>query len=135
MGDELPLGLDPRQQKSLKNLANKLYGAYDKDEQALVHQTLLGGAFFQFKTYGISRLMDWWKRATEINIIQNKQLRDENGKLLYERLNTAEEVAATGEFSTIITEDEVTNVDILEGRVAPLKSAEGGVDEGRVQST
>ena len=135
VGDELPLGLDPRQQKSLKNLANKLYGAYDKDEQALVHQTLLGGAFFQFKTYGISRLMDWWKRATEINIIQSNQLRDENGKLLYERLNTAEEVAATGEFSTIITEDEVTNADILEGRVAPLKSTEGGVDEGRMQST
>lgn len=79
--------------------------------------------------------MDWWKRATEINIIQSKQLRDENGKLLYERLNTAEEVAATGEFSTIITEDEVTNADILEGKVAPLKSAEGGVDEGRMQST
>ena len=30
---------------------------------------------------------------------------------------------------------EVTNADILEGRVAPLKSAEGGVDEGRMQST
>jgi hypothetical protein len=53
------LALDPLQQNSIKNLANRLYGAYDKDEQSLVHQTLLGGMFFQFKTYGISRLMDW----------------------------------------------------------------------------
>lgn len=135
MGDDLPWGLDPRQQKSLKNLANKLYGAYDKDEQALVHQTLLGGAFFQFKTYGISRLMDWWKRATEINIINNEQLRDEDGKLLYERLNTPEELAATGEFSTIITEDEVSNTDILADKVRPLKTTVGGIDEGRMQST
>jgi hypothetical protein len=54
----LPLALSPTQQNNVKNLANNMYGAYDAEEQALVHKTLLGGAFFQFKTYGISRLID-----------------------------------------------------------------------------
>jgi hypothetical protein len=58
IGDDLPLALDPTQEMNIRSVSNNMYGAYDKDAQALVNQTLLGGAFFQFKTYGLTRLID-----------------------------------------------------------------------------
>jgi hypothetical protein len=93
-----------------------MYGAYTKDEQALVHQTLLGGAFFQFKTYGISRMIDWYRSPSQIAIIINDFLRDENGRILGELLNSNEEVEKTGIYSTLVAKEDAKPEDILSGK-------------------
>ena len=135
IGDELPLALDPLQQNSIKNLANRLYGAYDKDEQSLVHQTLLGGMFFQFKTYGISRLMDWWKRAGQMNIVTNSTLiDDETGEELFIVGTTKEEFEQTGQTHKIIPKSQVSNEDLLSENAVPYRVQNCAIDEGRIQS-
>lgn len=134
LGREFELALDPDQERSILSLSHNMYGAYTKDEQALVHQTLLGGAFFQFKTYGISRMMDWYRSPSQIAIIINDFLRDENGEILYEVLNSNEEVEKTGEYSKIIPDSKVSLEDKASNKAAPIRIQKGAIDEGRVQT-
>lgn len=134
MGEELPLALDPDQERSIQSLASNMYGAYTKEEQALIHHTLLGGAFFQFKTYGISRMFDWWKSPGQIAILTNQTLTDDEGNELWEILCTPEEFEATGELVKIVTKDQVSSEDIANNRAKPMRAQRGAIDEGRVQS-
>lgn len=138
IGDNLPLALDPTQEMNIRAVSNNMYGAYDKDAQALVNQTLLGGAFFQFKTYGLTRLIDWWRAPGQINILQNTTLRDDDSRdkeEWYEVINTPEEVEQTGEYSRLMHKSEVPPEKLASGMATPLRVQNGALDEGRVQST
>lgn len=135
IGDDLPLALDPIQEMSMRSVSNNMYGAYDKDAQALVNQTLLGGAFFQFKTYGITRLIDWWRSAGQINILQNSTLVDgETGEEWWEVLCSAEEMEQTGQYSKLVLKKNVSSEDIASGKAQPFRVQSGAIDEGRIQS-
>lgn len=135
VGEELPLALDPDQERSVLSLAHNMYGAYTKDEQALVHQTLLGGAFFQFKTYGISRLTDWYRQGGQISIFYNQVFLDEDGDEIWEVLCTPEEVEETGQSSKLVKAKDVTAFERASGRAQPYKVQMAAVDEGRLQSS
>lgn len=126
-GDALPLALDPKQENAVKNASNTLYGAYDKEEQALVHSTLLGGAFFQFKTYGISRLIDWWRRPGQVSIIESKTMLDENGEELWEII---------GEDGTpkLIPYSKVPPEQLANGTARPFVAEMSAINEGRLQT-
>ena len=135
IGDDLPLALDPIQEMSMRSVSNNMYGAYDKDAQALVNQTLLGGAFFQFKTYGITRLIDWWRSAGQINILQNSTLVDgETGEEWWEVLCSAEEMEQTGQYSKLVLKKDISSEDIASGKAQPFRVQNGAIDEGRIQS-
>lgn len=126
-GDKLPLALDPKQEASLKSLSNNLYGAYDKEEQALVHSTLLGGAFFQFKTYGISRLIDWWRRPGQISIVESKIMKNDKGEDMWEIMDDEGNVK-------LVPYSEVQMESILNNKARPFKMEMGAIDEGRLQT-
>lgn len=135
IGEELPLALDPDQERSVLSLSHNMYGAYTKDEQALVHQTLLGGAFFQFKTYGISRLTDWYRNGGQISIYYDQVFIDEDGDEIWEVLCTPEEVEETGEYTKLVKKQEVTAAERSSGRARPYKVSMAAIDEGKLQSS
>ena len=133
-GDALPEALDPIQQNNFKTRTDILFGNYDNESKALIQRTLLGGMFFQYKTYGISRLIEWWRNNGAINIIQPHNIKDENGKQLYEYLSTEEEILAGEPYKKIKNEDEITEEDLKQNRVRPLVDSIGIPNEGRIQS-
>ena len=69
-GDLLPTALSPRTQDNLKTVADKLYGNYDKETKSAMQEGLLGSLFFQFKTYPLERLAQWFKAPTHVNDIK-----------------------------------------------------------------
>ena len=72
-GDLLPDALSPRTQDNLKTVADRLYGNYDDETKSIMQKSLLGSLFFQFKTYPLERLSQWFKSPTHINDINYVQ--------------------------------------------------------------
>lgn len=101
-GDLLPEALSPRTQNNLKVVADRLYGNYDKETKALMQEQLLGALFFQFKTFPLERLAQWFKSPTHINDIEWVQVFDDDGD---------EVVCVIGEDGTSITFDKYKNID------------------------
>lgn len=127
-GDLLPDGLSPRTQNNLKVLADKLYGNYDNETKSLMQQELLGSLFFQFRTYPLERLSQWFKSETHINDIEYEQIYDEKtGEKIYIYLND------DGKSYTIKKESEIDGKDIVSGRAKAYKVANGTPVEGHMQ--
>lgn len=133
-GDPLPQALDPIQQNNAKTRTDILFGNYDDESKSLIQRTLLGGMFFQFKTYGISRMIEWWRQGGAINIILPSDMKDENGKQLYIRYATEQEILEGKPWKTIITEDELTQEDLDNNKVTKFQDYTGTPNEGRIQS-
>lgn len=72
-GDLLPEALSPRTQDNLKTVADRAYGNYDDETKSLMQKRLLGALFFQFKTFPLERLSQWFKSPTHINDITYEQ--------------------------------------------------------------
>jgi len=75
----LPEALDPIQQLTLKNQSDQLFGTFDDESKALIQRTLLGGMFFQFKTYGLTNMFNYMHPMTSTNIMQMTEVVDAEG--------------------------------------------------------
>lgn len=92
-GDMLPEALDPIQQLTLKNQSDQLFGTFDDESKALIQRTLLGGMFFQFKTYGLTNMFNYMHPMTSTNIMQMTEVVDAEGNKYWRVKATPEEVA------------------------------------------
>ena len=126
-GDLLPDGLSPRLQDGLKNLADRMYGNYDDETKSLMQQELLGSLFFQFKTYPLALLSQWFKSPTHINNVEWEQVydKDNNELCIY--------VEDDGKTMSIKKYKDVTTVDITSGRAWLYKVKNGTPVEGHIQ--
>jgi hypothetical protein len=59
---------------------------------------------------------------------------DETGEIVYEIMNSPEEVKKTGVLSRLALRSEVSDDLIVSGKAKPFKTAFGAMDEGRLQS-
>lgn len=126
-GDLLPEALSPRLQNNLKVVADKLYGNYDKETKSLMQEQLLGSLFFQFKTFPLERLSQWFKSPTHINDIEWVQVKDKDGDEL---------VCVIGEDGRTITFEKYKNIDprwITTGRAWFYKVMNGHEVTGHFQ--
>lgn len=127
-GDLLPDGLSPRTQNNIKVLADKLYGNYDDETKSLMQQELLGSLFFQFRTYPLERLSQWFKSETHINDIELEQVYDEE---------TGEELCTyledDGKTYTIKRISEIPTSAFTNGRADYYKVPNGTPVEGHLQ--
>ena len=126
-GDLLPDALSPRTQNNLKVVADRLYGNYDKETKSLMQEELLGALFFQFRTFPLERLSQWFKSPTHVNDINYEQVYDEDGDPL---------VLVIGEDGTTITHMKYKDIDpswISTGRAWYYKILNGHEVEGHFQ--
>ena len=134
-GQPLPEALTPDQQQTFKTQTDILYGNYDNESKSLMQRTLLGSMFFQFKTFGISRMMEWWKNGGAINIMLPHDMVDPTTKeRIFERLSTEAEMMMGKPKITYILESEITEDDRKNNRVRPVREVIGAYHEGRVQT-
>lgn len=133
IGDYLPEALDPTQQMNFKTQTDILYGNYDDESKSLMQKTLLGGMFFQFKTYGISRMIEWWKQGGTINIIRPIDY-TEDGEFVYLVISTQDEINSGKNPITWKKESELTEEEINENRAIKHQEFAGIPNEGRIQS-
>ena len=126
-GDLLPDALSPRTQNNLKVVADRLYGNYDKETKSLMQEELLGALFFQFRTFPLERLSQWFKSPTHINDINYEQVYDADGDPL---------VLVIGEDGLTITHMKYKDIDpewISTGRAWYYKTLNGHEVEGHFQ--
>ena len=126
-GDLLPDGLSPRTQNNLKVVADRLYGNYDKETKSLMQEELLGALFFQFRTFPLERLAQWFKSPTHVNDINYEQVYDADGDPL---------VLVIGEDGMTITHMKYKDIDpswISTGRAWYYKIWNGHEVEGHFQ--
>lgn len=128
-GDLLPQALSPRTQNNLKVVADRLYGNYDKETKSLMQEKLLGSLFFQFKTFPLERLSQWFKSPTHINDIDYVQVYDKDGDKV---------VCVIEEDGRSIKFDKYKNIDpkwITTGRAWFYKVLNGHEVQGHIQRT
>ena len=131
VGDALPEALDPAEQDTFRTQADTLYGNYDDETKGLMQRTFLGGIFFQFKTFGISQMIQWLKCGGATNITQ-KHFVYEDGELVW-RVWTTEEQQANGMGMTYFKkESELTEEEM--DRAEPYMEVAGIPSEGRINS-
>lgn len=126
-GDLLPDALSPRTQNNLKVVADRLYGNYDKETKSLMQEELLGALFFQFRTFPLERLAQWFKSPTHVNDINYEQVYDADGDPL---------VLVIGEDGHTITHMKYKDIDpewISTGRAWYYKILNGHEVEGHFQ--
>ena len=125
-GDLLPEGLSPTMQNGLKVTADRLYGNYDNETKSLMQQELLGSLYFQFKTFPLSRLAQWFKSETHNNDIKLEQMIDKDGDDL---------AICIGEDNSVTLKKakEIDPIDFLEGRAKLYQCPNGSPVEGHIQ--
>ena len=131
-GDFLPEALDPSQQVTLKTQSDKLYGNFDDESKALIQRTLLGGMFFQFKTYGLSNMFNYMHPMTSTNILQLTEATDADGERYWIVKATPEEVAEGYDPYYEVAESELTEDERRRGW--PKYEYMGMPNEGKMQS-
>ena len=66
-GDMLPDAYLQKEIQAIKNYSDLLYGHYDDETRALVHDMFLGSFFMQYKTYITSRIEQWTMKPGTYN--------------------------------------------------------------------
>lgn len=128
-GDYLPEALSPTEQVSVKAQTDKLFGNFDDESKALVQRTMLGGMFFQFKTYGLSRAYDYFKPLGATNISMLRPIKTEEGEQMW-IVSASEEEAANGYSPEyIVAESELT--DEMRKRARPWYEELGVPNQGK----
>lgn len=83
--DDLPMPYSDQEIQSIKNVANTIYGAYDKSLKAKYENMAIGWGFGQFTTWMNSWFNNYFMKpdAYENGVLRWEQDRNEAGELLY----------------------------------------------------
>lgn len=100
-GDDLPRAYTNDERESIKAFVNYVHGPYDHEDKILFQNTLFGVMFSQFKTWLISKKMQYFMKPDTYRIGGYKQMTNPNGELMY--------MTDDGELTT-----EVTNNPVME---------------------
>lgn len=90
--DKLPQAYTNKEARSIKSLADQLYGYYNHEDQYLLKSYLLGALFTQFKTYWSSLKNRWWLKGGIYSQGHWEQAKNSSGELMYKKvINEGEE--------------------------------------------
>lgn len=135
-GDDLPMAYPPREQQSVKNFADLLYGHYDDESRALINDTFIGSFFLQYKTFITAKLEQWTMKPGVYNTEMLKQQYDPVTKeKLYVKVTYANEDKTGIPTRKIIKESDLTQEDKESGLIENYMRWEGQPMEGMWQST
>ncbi len=83
----LPRAYTTKQAENIKAIADQIYGYYSKEKKSLIHATLLGAMFMQFKTYWSGKKNQYLQKGGVK--LQGKfvQAKDKEGNDLYYKIN------------------------------------------------
>lgn len=129
VGDKLPQALCPRVVLGLKDIADEMYGNYDKETKSLMADTLLGSLFLQFKTYGINRLQELLDTGTSTSMIfmTTEKIKNANGELedAYLVFSNDADAVMRGDIPawSLVPASEVTPEMLKEGRAVLARHA------------
>lgn len=135
-GDALPMAYPPKEQQSLKNFADLLYGHYDDESRALVNDTFIGAFFLQYKTFITAKLEQWTMNPGIYNTEFLKQQYDPITKdKLYIKYTYPNKDNTGVPTKKIIRESELTEEDKKSELVENYLKWEGQPMEGMFQSS
>lgn len=85
--DLIPKAYTLKERNSIKAMADRVYGAYDKDAQAQINNKLAGIAFFQFMQYWPSKMQFWFGKpisadASPVGKFEHAVKKDADGNLI-----------------------------------------------------
>ena len=125
-GEKLPQALCPRDVSGLKDIADSMYGNYDKETKSLMTTTLLGSLYLQFRTYGINRVQQFFDGETDTSDIHwvDRKIKNKEGNLetayaVFDRNNSA--LNGAEGFAKIVPESEVSLEDIKSGKAVKMR--------------
>lgn len=135
-GDDLPMAYPPREQQTIKNFSDLLYGHYDDESKSLLNDTFIGSFFMQYKTFITAKLEQWTMQPGIYNTETLKQQYDPlTGDKLYIK-TTYPNPDGTGIPSRkIIKERDLTEEDKKSNNLENYMKWEGSPMEGMFQST
>lgn len=83
-GDPLPQAYTAKENQSIKNYADLLYGHYDDESRSLICDGLIGSLFLQYKTFLTAKLEQWMMTGGVYSTETIVQQKDADGRNLYE---------------------------------------------------
>ena len=86
-GDPLPSPYTPLEITTIKTFADRMYGYYDHETRMQAEKTALGAIFLQFSTYLTANKAKWMLPKGQYNTFEKVQKKDENGKLLFWKID------------------------------------------------
>ena len=131
----LPEAYPPKIIRTLQHQAGELYGFFDEDQRSLMCSQFIGSAIMQYKTWLSSKIDQWLKRPGFANIWRQVHVTNENGKKMYVLTHSAEEIRNGKSPIEFITEDQITQEMINNGKIVPYVIEQGTYTEGMIQST
>lgn len=98
---KLPRAYTNQQAESYKSLSDDIYGYYSHEKKSLIHASLIGSLFMQFKTFWTGKKNQYFGKGGVKLRGQYVHIKNDNGELLYYQLNDNNEV--TDEIGTTNT--------------------------------
>jgi len=99
-GDALPRAYTTQEQQSLKMFSDYVHGPFDHENKIMIHHTLLGSLFAQFRTWLTAKKQQYTMAGDKYQVGSWEHAKDLDGSLLYLRYDDK----GIAEYTTEVTD-------------------------------